>query len=230
MNWEKAYKPSDILNQGFPCSDEESVDTLLKIINSRKLKGSCVEKIGKNIETNKFCCVTDIPLKDLHIHSKYYGQVAIGFSSKEIHENFQPVIYVPIQRVSKKQVMPDESFQLMSDIEMHNSEGNYECSEFWTGILRDKIVNSGVVNEEDFGALFKDFVKFTAFSNISSETFYSEREWRHVGNYKFKADALAAIIAPEKYLGKVKEYIYSHQDYKDNSEISLLSWEFVQNC
>jgi hypothetical protein len=79
--------------------NSEAAETLKLIIDSCFLKATCTEKISEEKETDKFCCVTDVLLKDLPSHSPYYGKVAIGFKANSIHSHFVPVLYIPEQNL-----------------------------------------------------------------------------------------------------------------------------------
>ena len=65
VDWSVARCPKDIISQDPVFNDLEAAKTLNLILDSRTLKATCTEKISEKLETKKFCCVTDIPLKDL---------------------------------------------------------------------------------------------------------------------------------------------------------------------
>jgi len=92
VDWSTIMMPKEIKNKAKPCI--EAVDILKKILTSKKLIAGCTERINKELSTEKFCCVCDIPFKDLIYHAEYYGKVAIGFSATSIHRKFNPVLYM----------------------------------------------------------------------------------------------------------------------------------------
>ncbi|MFG1491075.1 abortive infection system antitoxin AbiGi family protein [Oceanospirillum sp. HFRX-1_2] len=99
IDWSIARCPKDITDQGPILNSLDAADILKKILDSSYLKATCTERISKGKETDTFCCVTDIPLKDLPSHAPYYGKVAIGFKSEAVHKHFVPVLYIPEQNL-----------------------------------------------------------------------------------------------------------------------------------
>ena len=97
VDWSQAKCPKDITKQGPVLDNEKAAETLRLILDSSTLNATCTEKISETFETDKFCCVTDIPFKDLPSHSPYYGKVAIGFKAEVIHRHFFPVLYFTYQ-------------------------------------------------------------------------------------------------------------------------------------
>ena len=63
VNWADIRTPKEIKNK--TKSSIEAVQILKQILSSRKLLATCTEKIMGELRTNKFCCVCDIPFKDL---------------------------------------------------------------------------------------------------------------------------------------------------------------------
>ncbi|MCX6338639.1 MAG: abortive infection system antitoxin AbiGi family protein [Candidatus Aureabacteria bacterium] len=102
IDWGACKKPKDILLQGKPRPPEEALHTLFSILEIRKLLATCDERISEKLKTQKFCCVTDIPLMDLELHSRYYGEVALGFNCSRIHMDFNPVLYFSKPKFPKK--------------------------------------------------------------------------------------------------------------------------------
>jgi Putative abortive phage resistance protein AbiGi, antitoxin len=92
IDWSVARSPKDILEQGAVLDDDKAVETVVKIMESRKLLATCTEKITEGLVTIPFCCVTDIPFKDPPSHALYYGKVAIGFKPKPVQRHFVPVL------------------------------------------------------------------------------------------------------------------------------------------
>ncbi len=62
VNWSDCKKPKDILKYGKPKDEVKAFDIAIKILSSQVLKATCIENISAKIKTEKFCCVTDIPL------------------------------------------------------------------------------------------------------------------------------------------------------------------------
>ena len=231
VDWSRVRKPADILKQGKPKPANEAVGILLKILESKKLLGVCVEQIAESKNTEPFCCVTDIPLKDLIYHSKYYGNVAVGFSSRVIFEQFLPVIYVPVAKLpaSKEFTKPNE--WCLAESEFHYHAG--DTAKAWEMEEMAYVYGERVITELDeskAGQFFVDFLKITEFSSKGEDTFYSEREWRHIGDFKFNPHDVEMIIAPKIQLPRIRKYIESNQEYKRNGALSLISWEAAKNA
>jgi hypothetical protein len=50
----------------------------------------------KEITTSKVCCVADISISELRLHSQRYGRIVIGFHRAQlIRASFNPVLYTP---------------------------------------------------------------------------------------------------------------------------------------
>lgn len=71
IDWLKLKKPKDILLSGNPKKNERSWDILTAILESKKLLATCNEKLYGFRQTDKFCCVTDLPFKSLVYHRQY---------------------------------------------------------------------------------------------------------------------------------------------------------------
>lgn len=194
LDWARIKSPNDILKYGKPKETKQAVEILLKIIASKEIISTTSEKIGDNYFTKKFCCVTDVPLKDLLTHGPYYGKVAIGFKPKVIHENFLPVLYISQDNLSFARLI--------------NPKKQLDSS--YSQDLADFITN---------------FIKITKFDVQEGHSFYREREWRHLGNFKFTYSDIEAIVVPQKYLEYVKSVL---AEIKDLLEISYISWEFLE--
>jgi hypothetical protein len=79
-------RPADITKQGLVLDPKTEKDTPKLILTSKKLLGRCTERVVDDLETAKFFCVTDIPLKDLPSHAPYYGKFTIGFKASAVHK------------------------------------------------------------------------------------------------------------------------------------------------
>ncbi|ESQ08482.1 MAG: hypothetical protein N838_18720 [Thiohalocapsa sp. PB-PSB1] len=232
VDWSSIRRPSDILKTGKPAQDTDAADTAIKILESQKLLGTCVERVSETQETEKFCCVTDIPLKDLHNHAKHYGRVAIGFSATRIHKNFLPVIYIPTDQIpaSKEYVKPNED--ALDWAHQCYKNGNYQEAEYYEQMAwsayGERVISA--LDESAAGTYFVNFIKVTDFSSKDEDTFYSEREWRHIGDFEFLPQHVEAVIAPKSQIGRLREYLSSHPEYSKQRSASLVSWEFVDSA
>jgi len=232
VDWGQVTKPSDILKHGKPASDQEAVDTALKILESQKLLGTCQERVSETQRTSKFCCVTDIPIKDLHNHARFYGRVAIGFSSWNIHKKFLPVLYLPTAQLpaSKEYTKPNESaLDYAHDCyKRGNLEEAMNYEEMAWSLYGERVVAE--LDQSAVGAFLVNYLKITDFNARGEETFYAEREWRHIGDFEFEPSHVEAIIAPKNQLNRIRDYLSSGQRYSNQTAISLVSWEFVQTA
>lgn len=190
-------RPADIHRAGRLKSVDEALDTLLRILTSRKLLATSVERISARIQTDPFCCVTDIPLKDLPVHAQSYGKVALGFKASAIHPCFVPVMYL------------SKDNEMMRNLLIEGGQG-------------DGAGASGRGNP------FWNFVKITDFGMRPDESFYSEREWRHVGEFAFESDAIEAVIAPADKLPDLRTRLVESLGYP--ATLSLIGWEFLENA
>ena len=111
IDWREVRQPTDIINQGRPKPTEDSWNIVLKILESKCLMATCSEKLYGYRETDRFCCVTDIPLHHLDKHKLYYGDVAIGFNSTKIYESFNPVLYVKRSGIINKAIEIEEGHE-----------------------------------------------------------------------------------------------------------------------
>jgi hypothetical protein len=98
-------KPADMLDSAKIASyksNQEAIDILRSILTEQQIVATSTEKIIGDIETKSFCCVCDLPLKDLATHAEYYGNVALGFSARAIYENFNPVLYINEEKLDQE--------------------------------------------------------------------------------------------------------------------------------
>jgi hypothetical protein len=239
--WPK--KPQDIFAKGLaPKEPSEGVAIVEKIAESGRLLATCSDPITNNWSTNKFCCVTDIPMKDLPHHAAFYGKVAIGFRALAVHGGgFLPVQYVP------EQFLPhlEELVPAPLDPAMMKTVYEFDELEWGSGSANDRAMR-GIFNQarrkaEEEGTVEKrvdegaiganslaDYLKITDFSVNPADTFYAEREWRRVGDFVFEKENVAAVAAPEEHLGAVREALFDRLGYP--ATLSVIAWEFVEGA
>lgn len=128
VNWSDIRTPKEIKNK--TKSSIEAVQILKKILSSRKLLATCTEKIMGELRTNKFCCVCDIPFKDLIYHTDYYGKVAIGFSAKAIHKQFNPVLYMERDFPIPDNILIDDSIMLDGDTLFDDNDSVFDFKSY----------------------------------------------------------------------------------------------------
>jgi hypothetical protein len=185
-------------------SPSEAMENLKNILNMKMLKATCTELISDNLETEPFCCVSDIPLEDLTFHRNYYGDYAIGFNSRKIHEHFHPVLYFEphITKIIKKTKTND-----MDDKHIETES---------------KLLNILGIHK---GNPLVNFLKLTHFDSDYEDSFYGEREWRCLDDYEFNAADVEAVIVPKEEVNDIHHYLMN-EGYQN---ISVLSWDLIEN-
>lgn len=229
IDWRKVRCPADITTQGPILDPAAANDTLKLILTSRKLIGSCTERIVDDIETAKFCCVTDIPLKDLPSHAPYYGKVAIGFKPHAVHKAFLPVMYVPTESMPViEMLVPNRKLTEMAyDFLRH--QGSFQEQQALK-LMSQAVHNKEVVIKPDAEAMkgfLMNFIKVTDFDISPENTFYREREWRNIGDFAFTVEDVAAVVVPESFIAEIRAHL-NEKSYPQS--ISVVAWEFIENA
>jgi len=228
VDWSKARCPKDITEQGPVLDNFQAAETLKLIIESCILKATCTEKLSQDIETEAFCCVTDIPLKDLPSHAPYYGKVAIGFKAKCIHEHFVPVLYIPEQNLPAiKKLVPNRQLQKMA-FEFFSYQGGFQEQQ-GNKLLAQAAHNKEEVEEVDqdaIGGFYSNFVKITNFDSDPENTYYREREWRGIDDFQFQHSDIEAVVAPQEVLPAIRNKL----DELGINHINIISWEFIEQA
>ncbi|UNC91646.1 abortive infection system antitoxin AbiGi family protein [Candidatus Contubernalis alkaliaceticus] len=221
-DWSKVKAPKEI--EGKLKSTEKAVDNLKLILSSKKLKAGSPEKIHGDIITGEFCCVCDIPIKDLTNHAKYYGKVAIGFNANAIHSCFNPVLYI-----EKNFPIPDDlKFDMNAKIRLDtlvDLDAPFDLIDILLGLNESPEYNQYL--KKYFGNM-KNLIKITRFSDKDDETFYREREWRSLnGDFNYKIEDVEALIVPEEFIGKIKEHL---EKCKIIKYIPIIPFEFLEKA
>jgi hypothetical protein len=184
-----------------------------------------------DMETEKFCCVTDIPIKDLPSHAPYYGKVAIGFKATTIHKTFLPVMYIPTQSMPIIETMVPNKKLVGMAYDFLGYQGSFAHQQAMKLLSHANAdANKELISKPDAEAMkgfLMNFVKVTDFDTSPENTFYREREWRNIGDFVFNVEDVISIVAPESYLGDLRAYL-DKEGYP--SSISLISWEFIEKA
>ena len=201
IDWGKIRRPKDILKHGKPKDIEDSIAILKKILKNKTLKATATEEIFSEHLTEEFCCVTDIPLNSLVNHKKFYGNVAIGFNCNKIHKFFNPVLYLP------------QKFLLKSagSIKITTPENEFVEMPAYT------------LDREKINRYFFNHIKITMFSEKADDSFYQEREWRKIGDFKFEEKDIEAIIAPKECTQEIIKFLKDYKFYNP----SIISWDLI---
>jgi hypothetical protein len=231
IDWRNVRCPADIEKQGPILDDANATNTLKLILESKKLLAQCTEKVLADVETAKFCCVTDIPFKDLPSHAPYYGKVAIGFKASAVHKTFLPVMYIPTQSMPVVEMMvPNRRLTEMA-YDFLKYQGSFQQQQAMRLMSQAQAhAYKEVVRKPDADAMkgfLMNFVKVTDFDTSPENTFYREREWRSIGDFPFDVDDIAAVVAPEAYLRDIREYL---NKIGYSAPINLISWEFIETA
>jgi hypothetical protein len=225
IDWHSIISPNQI-NQP-PKPDNIAFEILLKILDTKKLIASATEQIFKGINTDKFCCVTDIPLKDLKIHSNTYGKIAVGFSSKIIHNSFfNPVLYISRNSIPSHRDASGKKYNLnlpaLPEFETFflNCGFSKSSDEFWSIPAR---MDTGSADKTLLPKYFINHLKITKFSDKDGDSFYQEREWRKINDFHFEYKDIEAIIVPKELLDKLYRYLKEKK-----MSIPLLTWDVIE--
>lgn len=230
IDWHQVRCPADIIRQGPKLKPAtEAKETLKAILSTQKLQARCTEKVVDSVQTAQFCCVTDIPLKDLPSHAPYYGKVAIGFKASAIHRSFLPVIYISTENMPTIEMMiPNRQLTAIAH-DFLTYQGAFAEQQAMK-LLAQADHNKEAVKQLDADAMrgfLMNFVKVTDFDTTPENTFYREREWRNLGDFSFTVDDVDAIVVPESFLGDVREHL-DKEGYPPS--VSALAWEFIENA
>ncbi|MDA7746014.1 abortive infection system antitoxin AbiGi family protein [Psychromonas sp.] len=228
VDWSQARCPKDITEQGPVLDDGKAAETLRLILDSSMLKATCTEKISEALETDKFCCVTDIPFKDLPSHSLYYGKVAIGFKAEAIHSHFVPVLYIPKQNLpAVSKLILNPQLQAMAAEYLCDSGGFQEqqAMKLLAQASQNK-VEIQEIDEQEVGGFYSNFVKITDFDTDAENSYYREREWRCIGDFRFDSINIEAVVGPEEVLPIIRKKLEELNIY----HVNVVSWEFIENA
>ena len=235
-------RPADLHDQGLrPKPADEATDTAEKILASKELWATAQERLTEKIVTNKFCCVTDIPMKDLLHHAAFYGKVAIGFRAEAVHHvDFVPVLYFPEMLLPAFTALVPGSLdpalvRMANEFDQFEIGSGSSTDRAYQNLMnqaRRRAEEQGTTEKRiDEGALVEnflvDYLKITGFDSDPSQTFYAEREWRKIANFVFRPVDVAAVVAPEEHLPRLGQALRK-LGYPEN--LSLLSWEFVESA
>lgn len=182
-------------------SEEDAFSALEAILHSRKLKSSShpefvefhhEEKLMGGVEIPPFCCVAEIPIQHLSYHSKRYGNLAIGFERNYLlGERFRPVSYF----------LKHDDFMLPALLSLF------------------KFVDENTKGDRDHIAwknLWTLSTYIKGFSVGEFDSIYSEREWRHWGDFDFSPEDVKFVLTPKKYIKKLRSNfsaIYSDTNF-----------------
>jgi len=208
VDWAALTMPKEIIKEKKPKSTEKAWCRLAQILASKKLLATAQEKLYGFRATEKFCCVTDIPMNNLHKHKEFYGDVAVGFRSEAIHREFNPVLYIPKVGIIKAAIVTEEGVETWTRSQMEAEGIDRETAKRSRCIPNDDesefsmpYARVGYKENTKLEKHLLNYLKFTKHSCEPGESFYQEREWRCIGDFWFEYSDIAAIIVPKKLLG-----------------------------
>lgn len=153
-------------------------------------------------------------------HGAYYGRVDIGFRAGAIYDaGFNPVLYVTYDNLLS---LLAGNASARQDYSL-DSEMSFEEDESLAVLI-------GHLFAPAFGSVvgrLGPFIEVAEFSIEDSDTVYREREWRHIGDFHFAPEHVAAVIVPEQYAQEVQDDLRTH-GYPAST--AVIPWEFIRQC
>jgi hypothetical protein len=154
--------------------------------------------------------------------------VAIGFSSKKIYENFNPVLYLKRSEFlnnSLEFVDTDPWKVRLEDLGMTHNDGiNNDFTPNPDGTYSIPFQKVTLEIEEGLKKYLTNYLKFSFFSDEIGESFYQEKEWRKIGNFYFEYDDIEAVIVPKNHI----DQIASSLTEGEINQVSILSWDLIE--
>lgn len=227
-----AYVSSELFHfTGYrhPSDDEVNYETLRSILLTRIVgnnpgAGGCgdigyrYERSGSLVKSNMITpgmtCFADIPMRALRVHCVKYGKCGVSIHREHlVRYGARPVIYFPhhpedFAGVVGTTVLQDieEAFRSMQD-QLHIA--GRKMTERRMGSPAKSLEEAVSTLSNIFAFEFLAFLKpFRAtLATDAAENYYMEREWRKIGNIKFKQEHVRSIIVPASFISRAeKEY------------------------
>lgn len=166
----------------------------------------------RGIKTSPVCCVADIPLSELHYHSRRYGRFAIGFHRQSlINSGFNPVLYTEengkivhnfygaqhtLSSLDESEIV-QAADDLASSIESEVQEvnANYDLN-FDTSEVESAAENIVADANEALEQMKSSLAFVKTYKSRDFEKIYAEREWRSVSEFNFQMSDIAMLLLP----------------------------------
>lgn len=162
-------------------------------------------------------CLADIPLKDLSIHAKSYGQYAIGFhKGPAILHGFSPVLYVN-QISSEFQEFMQMREEVVSLYESINKELVAKIDKMF--VYLGTVAKSGYLG----GYVYNHEIAVERQIN----DFYYEREWRSTKDWRFPPENIALIVIPREKVSNFKQDI-ADKKIQINSDTIIMPFDMIE--
>lgn len=163
------------------------------------------------------CCLADIPLKDLLLHSMRYGEFAIGFHrDSAIRNNFIPVLYVP-----QKSGIIDYFLKLRGELELFVQGISPDMADKFKEFLSMLGSVTKPCN------LQEDVDDNPELDELQMNNFYYEREWRSIYNWKFKPEDVAMIIVHNSQMIEQLHEQIDHSNLVVQKTVPILSFDMI---
>ena len=69
-----------------------------------------------------------------------------------------------------------------------------------------------------------NWIKITNFGDGEGESFYQEREWRHIGDFAFASDAVTTWVVPSPYVPEAKLFL----SQQNMDHVSVIGWNVIE--
>ena len=162
-------------------------------------------------------CLADIPFKDLHIHAKRYGTVAIGFNKDSvIYNNFNPVLYANTYSYLFTRFMKHRT-----ELEEYVEKGDRDKFEKFREML---LILGSLAKSGDLKANPIDSKELDEFQQ---NNFYYEREWRSVYPWDFESSDVALIIVDNDQMVKQLRNDIDAKELRIDKSTPILNFQMI---
>ena len=162
-------------------------------------------KLSKNeMYIPQMVCFCDIPISQLSIHISKYGKFGLAFSKNFIIANKGiPVHYIPKQAKESDSICKGEFYDIKAERFINYMDNLNED-------IKDIIIE------------FHTFLNFNVFSYVKffdhtlrdsdPKNYYFEREWRVLGNLRFKDEDIKRVFIPTEFCNDFKKEYPRYSD------------------
>ena len=185
---------------GISASGGPTSGVLMKICPNTKLSNN-------EMFNPEMVCFCDIPVGDLNLHIQKYSPFGLSFEKNfVVQHGGAPVYYIPKEAAVKIKMLAsvgsnkgklfdkmltklDSYFNI--DCRTTQSSSNTDFTSIDTKFLLGSFLKLHILS----------YIKFFdhSLSDEHQENYYFEREWRIVGNLKFRISVIKRILMPESY-------------------------------
>lgn len=171
-------------------------------------------KLSNNEMFNpEMVCFCDIPVGDLNLHIQKYSPFGLSFEKNfVVQHGGAPVYYIPKEAAVKikilarvgnnkgelfDKILPKLDAYFNIDYKTIQSLSNTDSSSINTKLLLGSFLKLHILS----------YIKFFDHNlpDDHEENYYFEREWRIVGNLKFRMSDIKRILIPNNYAGQFRK-------------------------